>query len=194
MNDIGNKIKEVRKRKGLSQEKLAEAAKVNLRTIQRIENNENEPRGKTLHLICEVLDLNTEDLLDYGKKTDNSYLIYLHLSVITFLIIPLGNIIIPFILWMTKKDKIIGLKETGTNILNFQILWTLLSYGSIILFVFLKITHLSIGSSMFVSFKGLIISWLTFNALNIILPIVFAIKIRNGKTKGFYPNIIKLIK
>ncbi|WNH11717.1 helix-turn-helix domain-containing protein [Thalassobellus suaedae] len=128
MNDIGNKIKEVRKRKGLSQEELAEAAKVNLRTIQRIENNENEPRGKTLHLICEVLDLNTEDLLDYGKKTDNSYLIYLHLSVITFLIIPLGNIIIPFILWMTKKDKIIGLKETGTNILNFQILWTLLSY------------------------------------------------------------------
>jgi len=43
MNEIGQKIREVRKRKGLSQEELAESAKVNLRTIQRIENNENEP-------------------------------------------------------------------------------------------------------------------------------------------------------
>lgn len=34
---------------------MAESAKVNLRTIQRIENNESEPRGKTLNLVCEVL-------------------------------------------------------------------------------------------------------------------------------------------
>ena len=46
MNEIGKKIRDVRKKKGLSQEELAESAKVNLRTIQRIENNESEPRGK----------------------------------------------------------------------------------------------------------------------------------------------------
>ena len=46
MNLVGVKIKELRKKKGFSQEELAETAKVNLRTIQRIENNENEPRGK----------------------------------------------------------------------------------------------------------------------------------------------------
>ena len=57
MNKIGKKIKEARKKKGLSQEDLAESAKVNLRTIQRIEKNENEPRGKTLNLICSVLDI-----------------------------------------------------------------------------------------------------------------------------------------
>ena len=55
MNKIGEKIKEARKKKGLSQEDLAESAKVNLRTIQRIENNENEPRGKTLNLICPLM-------------------------------------------------------------------------------------------------------------------------------------------
>ena len=57
MNSIGNKILEIRKSKGLTQEELAELSKVNLRTIQRIENNENEPRGKTLNLICDVLEI-----------------------------------------------------------------------------------------------------------------------------------------
>ncbi|MBZ9786684.1 helix-turn-helix domain-containing protein [Psychroflexus sp. CAK57W] len=57
MNEIG-------KKKRLSQEELAESAKVNLRTIQRIENDESEPRGKTLNLICGVLDINTEGILE----------------------------------------------------------------------------------------------------------------------------------
>ncbi|MCB0540285.1 MAG: helix-turn-helix transcriptional regulator, partial [Bacteroidetes bacterium] len=48
MDYIANKIIEVRKLKGLSQEELAEKAQVNLRTIQRIENGENKPREKTL--------------------------------------------------------------------------------------------------------------------------------------------------
>ena len=51
MSHLGQKIKDARKQKGLSQEELADSAKVSLRTIQRIETNKNEPRGKTLHLI-----------------------------------------------------------------------------------------------------------------------------------------------
>ena len=51
MKGVGSKIREIRKRKGLSQEELAEVAKVNLRTIQRIENNANESSGKTLNLL-----------------------------------------------------------------------------------------------------------------------------------------------
>ena len=46
MEEIGEKIREVRKKKGLSQEALAELAEVNLRTIQRIENNESKPHAK----------------------------------------------------------------------------------------------------------------------------------------------------
>jgi len=57
MNSIGKKISAARKLKGLTQETLAELSKVNLRTIQRIENNESTARGKTLLLICEVLDI-----------------------------------------------------------------------------------------------------------------------------------------
>ena len=102
MSEVGQKIKELRKKKGLSQEELAEFAKVNLRTIQRIENDESEPRGKTLSLICEVLNINLEDVLDYGKQPDKSYLTIFHLTVLTFLAIPIGNIIVPLIMWMNK--------------------------------------------------------------------------------------------
>ena len=187
MNEIGKKIKEIRKKKGLSQEELAESAKVNLRTIQRIENNESEPRGKTLNLICEALDINAEDILDYGKQTDKSYLIIFHLSVIVFLAIPVGNIILPLILWMNKKDKIIGLKEIGANLLNFQIIWSVLTFLSITTFALFKIMHYGYYPILFYIFIGLY-------GLNIILPIAFAIKTNKGKTENLYPNLIKLIK
>ncbi len=61
MNGIGKRICEGRKLKGLTQEELAELSKVNIRTIQRLENDENIPRGKTLSSICEVLEIDQED-------------------------------------------------------------------------------------------------------------------------------------
>lgn len=187
MKEVGIKIREIRNKKGLSQEELAESAKVNLRTIQRIENNESEPRGKTLNLICEALGINVEDILDFGKRTDKSYLTIFHLTALTFLAIPVGNIIIPLIMWINKKDEIIGLRKIGVNLMNYQIVWSILTFISITAFAFLKIMHYGYYPILFYVFIGLC-------ALNIILPIVFAIKTSKGKNENLYPNIIKLIK
>lgn len=63
MNLIAKKISEARKIKGLTQEELADRSNINLRTIQRIENDESEPRGKTLKLICDVLHLDVSELM-----------------------------------------------------------------------------------------------------------------------------------
>src|SRR6056297_3385676 len=68
MNLIAKKISETRKNQGLTQEELAEKSQINLRTIQRIENNENEPRGKTLILICEALQIDIRDLLAHDNS------------------------------------------------------------------------------------------------------------------------------
>jgi transcriptional regulator with XRE-family HTH domain len=189
MNEIGKKLKELRKKKGLSQEELAESASVNLRTIQRIENNESEPRGNTLNQICKVLNINAEDILDYGKQTDNSYLFFFHLSVLSFLVIPLGNIILPMILWQTKKDKVIGLKDAGVNLLNYQIVWTVFSTLSImnIMFAILNIPHIFSYHTVLYLFIGL-------NVLNVILPVYFACKSKKGETEKKYPTILRLIK
>ena len=79
MKNTGNKIREMRKSKGLSQEDLADLAKVNLRTIQRIENNKSEPRGNTLKLISGALqtDLSSLGVVngDRGKLTIHSILV-----------------------------------------------------------------------------------------------------------------------
>jgi len=187
MNEIGEKIKELRRKKGLSQEELAEQAGINLRTIQRIENNESEPRGNTMHLICKVLDIHAEDILDYGKQTDNSFMVYFHLSVLSVLVIPLGNIILPMILWLTKKDKVIGLKEAGANLLNYQIIWTVCSFIAMFQWAFMRILHLYSSSNIWIEIA------LSLYALNIILPIYFAIVSRKGNGRK-YPSIIRLIR
>jgi len=187
MITIGEKIQEVRRHKGLTQEQLADSAKINLRTLQRIEKNETEPLGNTLKRICNILDINLENILDYNKKEDNSYMIFFHLSVLSFIIIPLGNIIIPLILWITKRDKIIGLNEKGADLLNFQILWSFLFYASIIAFPVLNIKHtIERWIPLYIA--------ITLFLINVIYPIITSILIKKGGVRNFYYPLIKFIK
>ncbi|RZK42525.1 MAG: XRE family transcriptional regulator [Pedobacter sp.] len=75
MKSTGKIIYEVRTKKGLSQEELAEMAKVNLRTIQRIENDLTEPRETTIKLIYGVLEIDhnqSEPQLKEGDYGDFS--------------------------------------------------------------------------------------------------------------------------
>lgn len=57
MDSMGQKIKAARLEKGFTQEILADLAVLSLRTIQRIEADENVPTAKTLHLICKALEV-----------------------------------------------------------------------------------------------------------------------------------------
>jgi transcriptional regulator with XRE-family HTH domain len=141
METVGQKILEIRKRKGLSQEVLSDLAKINLRTLQRIEKGETEPLGNTLKSLCNVLEINVEDILDYGKKEDNKFMLFFHLSVLSFILVPLGNIFIPMILWITKRDKISDLNKQGITLLKFQIIWTLLFSACFISFAFMFVQH-----------------------------------------------------
>src|SRR5699024_3034716 len=61
---IAEKIKQVRIQKGYSQEKLAENASLNLRTIQRVENGKSKPRGDTLVRIAEALNVTIDEIID----------------------------------------------------------------------------------------------------------------------------------
>ena len=183
METIGEKLTEVRKRKGLSQEALSDLAKINLRTLQRIEAGESEPRGHTLKSLCDVLEINIEDILDYGKKEDRKYLIYLHLSVIMGLFIPVGDIIVPLILWLTQKDKIISLDKQGKNILNFRICWDGLSF----IFIFFNLT------SSNRSFFGLV--FIIHVLITCLYPIIVAIMLdRRENLKLYYPKWIRIIR
>jgi len=58
--------------------------------------------------------------------------------------------------------------------------------------IFLKIMHLEVGP-----FSGnifIIATYIIFYIPNIILPLIFAVKIRNGEIKNYYPSLFKIIK
>ena len=188
MKHLGEKILEVRKLKGLTQEDLSESAGINLRTIQRIEKGDSEPRGRTLRSICDILDINFEEIYNYSKEEDNTYLTHLHLSVLSFIIIPLGNIFIPLILWLTKRNKILHVDKQGPDIINFQITWSFLAYTSIILYALFRIQHYPHSRLFFWIHLALVL-------VNIIYTSFTAIKMyKQGGEKSYYPFSIKIMK
>src|SRR5690606_277057 len=82
-----------------------------------------------------------EKVLEYGTEEKNDFMVFFHLSVLSFCIFPLGNIMIPLILWLTKRDKITGLNVSGKSVIYYQLVWTILTSVSWIAFVFAKIYH-----------------------------------------------------
>lgn len=186
METIGSKILQIRKRKGLSQEELSDMAKINLRTSQRIEKGETEPRGYTLQKLCEVLEINIEDIVDYGKVEDATFLKFFHLSVLSFIIIPMGNVIIPLILWLTKRDKIIGLNSQAVDLLNYQILWSVFFYASFIIYFMNFVLHWFPVIYINVCLALLILA-------NLVYPLYIVFSTKHGKPPKHYPSLLKFI-
>jgi transcriptional regulator with XRE-family HTH domain len=101
MSSIADLISHSRKSKNLTQEQLAELSKVNLRTIQRIENNENTPRGYTLKLICDILEIevpNSEAKILASKSNQIEL-------IINYILLALINLTLMGIIGWTTLDS-----------------------------------------------------------------------------------------
>lgn len=68
--DLGRKISELRKAKGLTQEELVEKCNVSVRTLQRIETGEVTPRSYTIKTILAALDYE----LNIIEEDDNTHI------------------------------------------------------------------------------------------------------------------------
>ena len=68
------KIKECRKKSGLTQEKFAELIGVAPRHVSRIENGVNTPSVETLGKIAEILCVDVKDLFDFPYFQDELFL------------------------------------------------------------------------------------------------------------------------
>lgn len=64
---LGLKISELRKQKGLTQEELVDQCNINVRTLQRIESGEVSPRSYTVKTILTALDYDYETLQEIDK-------------------------------------------------------------------------------------------------------------------------------
>lgn len=72
---LGSRLRELRKRKGLNQEKLAELISVEPATISNIENGKNYPTMANLENILNVLNYTFLDVFDYEHKNTEANLL-----------------------------------------------------------------------------------------------------------------------
>ncbi|MGM0621206.1 MAG: helix-turn-helix domain-containing protein [Bacteroidota bacterium] len=196
-NELAKKVRELRTRKGLSQEILAENSGLSLRTIQRIENGETEPRGDSLIRLARAFNITPDEIIDWAPEENNGFLAALNISVLTFIVFPLLGLLVPLILWISKKDKIKGLNDVAKKIINFQITWNILffvGYGVIILSALIRFNSSQevdagiIQSGVFGVFTNLI--WIVvLYGYNIILVIVNAFRINSYKKVFAFPAI-----
>lgn len=179
------RVKELRNQKGMSQEFLAEESGLSLRTIQRIEKGESNPTGESLKRLANALNVSPDELIDWSVKEDKRFLTYLNLSALTFLFFPLLGILVPFILWTSKKGKIKNSNKLGKDLINFEITWTiLLFFIPIALFLISKI-----GLTNKITFNTffMVIAFLYFT--NFISIVINTFRISNEKEVIYFPHI-----
>lgn len=126
---IGQEIRKLRQEKGITQEELAERTRLSVRTIQRIENGEVDPRAYTLQTIASALEIDFEVLNHIRNDGPNSAIVHqrdfwlplLHLSGLFVFLFP------PIIIWLAKKNEIEEVREHGVDVINFQFsMWIIL--------------------------------------------------------------------
>lgn len=175
-SNLVKRVKELRNKKGISQEVLAEESGLSLRTIQRIENNETVPRGDTLKRLSIALETSPDEIIDWKIQEDQNYLVLMNLSALGFLFFPLLGIIIPLTLWILKKDKLKNVNKLGKSILNFQISWTLL------LFLYYIFTFTGIFWSGFRGVLTIFLPLLILYSINIIVTLYITVRIYQKKS------------
>ena len=175
--NLATRVKELRKRNGLSQELLAENSGLSLRTVQRIENGETQPTGDSIKKLSSALNVTPNELIDWQIIDDSKALLLLNLSQLSFIVFPVLGILIPLIIWTSKKDKIKDMDFVGKSILNFQITWTLLLFLVVIgLFITAKLELAT------VSFAGMFITIAALYFLNFVVVISNTFRYHNGNS------------
>ena len=111
-------------------------------------------------------------------QEDRNLIVVAHLSQLLDLITGIGGFIVPLVIWITQKDKIRGMDESGKQILNFQISIFLYSIICIPLILLIGL-----------GFLGLI----AIGIVAVVFPIINAIKASNGEP-AYYPATIQFLK
>jgi len=115
-----------------------------------------------------------EVINETSKKIDTQLLVVMHLSQLLNLITGFGGLIVPLIIWLTKKDDVVGMDEHGKSIINFQLsmlLWAFLSIPAMLLFGLGVLTLIFVG------------------ILTFIIPIINAVKANEGKPPKYIATI-----
>ncbi|WP_196886800.1 DUF4870 domain-containing protein [Aureivirga sp. CE67] len=105
------------------------------------------------------------------------YTMFMHLALLTGLVIPFGGYILPLVMWLTNKEGDAIIDEHGKNIANFMI--SMVIYGFV-------------GFMLSIVFIGIFLL-MALGIIAIVLPIIGAVRASEGKVYK-YPLTIQFLK
>ena len=168
-NLSASQIKQRRVTLGLSQQELADLTGLSIRTVQRIENGETTPRGFSLRKLAEVLKITPEEVPVQDNSATLFILAVMHLLALGFFVHPVLGPLLPFLLWIVKKDESRELDRAGRRIINFELsllVALLLLYGAYFLLAPLRVFQNMPADRIFK------ISYVVLYLLNIVVIVV----------------------
>ena len=118
-----------------------------------------------------------QQIENHPSKDERTWAMLCHFSTYIGFIFPFGNIIVPLIIWLSKREDLPLVEDQGREVLNFQISMTIYFIISGILCIILIGIPIVIGLIIF----------------DFIITIVAAISANDGKYYR-YPINLKLIK
>lgn len=139
--NLGQQIVTARKKKGLTQEQLADQAHITVRTIQRIESGESTPRSYTLKAIAGILDIPFATLITteaepvtktdtpinapapFADENGKHFLQMLCLSCFTYLVIPFVHFLVPNYLLKKSNEQNPKIVAFARRVVRVQLFW-----------------------------------------------------------------------
>ena len=112
-----------------------------------------------------------------SERDERMFATFAHLGMIAGFVFPLGNIIVPLVIWLTQRDKSDFVDVHAKEALNWQLTVTILAFGGVILL------FLIIGIPLLIML-GLAC---------LVFSIIGAIKANEGKMYE-YPFNLRIIK
>ncbi|MDY8137937.1 DUF4870 domain-containing protein [Aquimarina sp. 2201CG5-10] len=111
-------------------------------------------------------------------RKDRSLLVFTHLSQLLDLVTGFGGFIVPLILWLTQRERVLAMDEHGKSIMNFQISMFIYALVCVPLTLLFGLGALGLIAIAILCF---------------IFPIINAIKANNGERPS-YPLSLQIIK
>lgn len=131
-----SQLKKIREEKNLTQEELAEASGISVRTIQRIEAG-TDPKGHTLKLLARTLEVEKHAFKEKTKKDAEGKLTllkFINLSSLPMTVFPPANILLPLLIMWGKGE----FTPIAKQVVSLQIIWTILAFIIFMLSAFMK--------------------------------------------------------
>lgn len=167
--ELHRTIAAARKRKGLTQEELAELTKVTARTIQRIESGDSIPRQHTLKAMATALGLSYDELMaapssaeaalpalapapHYNQEEARYFLRMLCLSCFSYLVVPFVHFLLPAYLLRRRRETNPAVVALARKIILSQIYWLIALHVVMLLTFIINYTLAGAGKTYYINY------------------------------------------